>query len=147
LGITPEILQPTAKTASSGAGASSLCFEAPSSYELGAQGKKLVGSAQLRRFGGLLQHGSLLLRIDRAHVARLVPGTRQGVLQSAPSREEALGRPVPFEEGAAALQEGFARALGWRLEPWHLTGEEAQLAWRLEVAKYATPAWTWDGME
>ncbi|MFS8491783.1 MULTISPECIES: biotin/lipoate A/B protein ligase family protein [Limnochorda] len=147
LGITPEFLQPTAKPASSGAGASSLCFEAPSWYELAAQGKKLVGSAQLRRFGGLLQHGSLPLRIDRAQVARLVAGTHQGVLQAATSLEEVLGRPVPFEEGAAALQEGFARALGWRLEPGNLTGEEAQLARRLEVAKYATPAWTWDGME
>mgnify|MGYP001171388096 FL=1 len=147
LGITPEFLQPTAKPASSGAGASSLCFEAPSWYELAAQGKKLVGSAQLRRFGGLLQHGSLPLRIDRAQVARLVAGTHQGVLQAATTLEEVLGRPVPFEEGAAALQEGFARALGWRLEPGNLTGEEAQLARRLEVAKYATPAWTWDGME
>src|SRR3972149_8392190 len=38
-----------------------VCFEVPSDYEIALGGKKLVGSAQARRKGGLLQHGSLPL--------------------------------------------------------------------------------------
>lgn len=162
LGVTPEFLKPAPRSArahAAGPGAapagiglrdvSSLCFEAPSWYELAAAGKKLVGSAQLRRFGGLLQHGSLPLRIDRHLVGQLVEGTaeRERVLQAATSLEEALGRSVPFQEAAAALQEGLARALGWRLEEGALTPEEDELARRLEREKYGTEAWTLDGVE
>lgn len=162
LGVTPEFLKPArpprlgpalpAGEAPAHPGIrelSSLCFEAPSWYELAAAGKKLVGSAQLRRFGGLLQHGSLPLRIDRGLVGRLMEGTveSQRVLQAATSLEEALGRPVLFEEAAAALQEGLARALGWRLEPGGLSPEEEALAHRLEAEKYGTDLWTFDGAE
>lgn len=41
------------------------CFNEVSSYELTLGGKKLVGSAQYRRRKQLLQHGSILLDIDR----------------------------------------------------------------------------------
>lgn len=41
------------------------CFSEVSSYELTVGGKKLVGSAQYRRRNLLLQHGSILLDIDR----------------------------------------------------------------------------------
>jgi len=36
-----------------------VCFELPSHYEVSFGGRKLIGSAQLRRKGGLLQHGTL----------------------------------------------------------------------------------------
>lgn len=160
LGVRPEFLRPARPSrpvpgGQAGAGRpsarelSSLCFEAPSWYELGVAGRKLVGSAQLRRFGGLLQHGSLPLRIDRALVGRLVEGAAapHRVLEAATSLQEALGRPVAFEEVAAALQEGVARALGWRLEPGALSPEEEALARRLEAEKYGTDRWTLDGLE
>jgi lipoate-protein ligase A len=42
-----------------------VCFEVPSHYEITTgDGKKLLGSAQLRRKGGVLQHGSLPLYGD-----------------------------------------------------------------------------------
>lgn len=162
LGVSPEFFQP-ARPARLGPGGqaggpasrsasregSSLCFEAPSWYELGVAGRKLVGSAQLRRFGGLLQHGSVPLRLDRALVGRLVEGHVEShrVLQTATSLEEALGRPVTFEEAAAALQEGLIRALGWRLEPGALSPEEEVLARKLEAGKYGAEPWTFDGAE
>jgi lipoate-protein ligase A len=37
------------------------CFDQPSSYEILVYGRKLVGSAQVRRRSGLLQHGSILV--------------------------------------------------------------------------------------
>lgn len=42
------------------------CFRDPAPGELTARGRKLVGSAQCRRQGGLLQHGSILLENRQA---------------------------------------------------------------------------------
>ena len=43
---------------------SSVCFDAPSWYELVVEGRKVAGSAQTRQKGVILQHGSILLDID-----------------------------------------------------------------------------------
>ncbi|MER2260178.1 MAG: lipoate--protein ligase family protein, partial [Priestia megaterium] len=43
---------------------SSVCFDAPSWYELVVEGRKIAGSAQTRQKGVILQHGSILLEID-----------------------------------------------------------------------------------
>ncbi len=40
------------------------CFDTPSAYEIQVKEKKVVGSAQLRRGGCLLQHGSILLELS-----------------------------------------------------------------------------------
>ena len=42
------------------------CFETPGEGELVAQGRKLVGSAQWRNEGALLQHGSILVGDDQS---------------------------------------------------------------------------------
>ena len=107
------------------------CFEAIAPHELALGGAKLVGSAQLRRDGILLQQGSI----------RLAPPGGQP--SAAISLEEALGRMVPRREMARALVEGFARAWGVQFCCGRLTAEEEQLAQRLEREKYANPAWTW----
>ena len=46
------------------------CFRDPAPGELTARGRKLVGSAQCRRGGGVLQHGSILLE-DRQRLGDL----------------------------------------------------------------------------
>ncbi|MCJ7509882.1 MAG: lipoate--protein ligase family protein [Dehalococcoidia bacterium] len=107
------------------------CFEAIAPHELALDGAKLVGSAQLRRDGILLQQGSIRLAS---------PG---GQPSAAISLEESLGRRVPRREMARALVEGFTRAWGVRFRRGRLTAEEEQLAQRLEREKYATTAWTW----
>ena len=45
------------------------CFELPSAGELVAAGAKLVGSAQWRENGALLQHGSILVDDDQSSLA------------------------------------------------------------------------------
>lgn len=107
------------------------CFEAIAPHELALGGAKLVGSAQLRRDGILLQQGSIRLA---------PPGGRPS---GAVSLEGVLGRRVPRREMAAALVEGFARAWGVQFCRGRLTVEEEQLAQRLEREKYANPRWTW----
>lgn len=50
-----------------------ICFEVPSDYEITARGKKLIGSAQMRKYGGVLQHGALPLGGDVATSVRRSP--------------------------------------------------------------------------
>ena len=129
---------------------SASCFDVPSHYEVTALGRKLVGSAQVRRRGVVLQHGALPLMGD---VSRLVDvlaldepsraSLRAKLLRRAVALDEAIGCLVSFDEVAAALKEGFARALNLEFEPGGLSaGEQADVA-RLR-AKYGGDAWTFD---
>jgi lipoate-protein ligase A len=110
--------------------ASDWCFEALAPHELAVDGAKLVGSAQLRRDGVLLQQGSIRL-------AR--PGGQPSELASL---EEAVGRRVSRSEMAAALVEGFGRAWAVQFRRGRLTADEEQLAQQVERERYANPAWT-----
>ncbi len=64
LGV-PATLAP--ESAGGAAAHGPVCFDRPSAHEILLQGRKLVGSAQVRRGGGLLQHGSILIepRLDK----------------------------------------------------------------------------------
>ena len=104
---------------------SAACFEAPSAYEITAGGKKLMGSAQSRPAGRVLQHGSLPLVGDIARVADYLSfasaaerdALRTHLGQRATTLRDALGRAVSFDEAAAALRDGFAAALCLDLAP------------------------------
>ena len=85
------------------------CFARPAAHELlDDRGRKLVGSAQARRSGALLQHGSVLLEPPRA--AGYLRGDADPTLGGVGVRE-ILGRQVSREELVDALAEGFRRAL------------------------------------
>jgi len=86
------------------------CFARPAAHELlDDRGRKLVGSAQARRSGALLQHGSVLLEPPRA--AAYLRGEATLTLGGVGVRE-LLGRDVSRQELVDALAAGFARALG-----------------------------------
>jgi lipoate-protein ligase A len=119
-----------------------VCFEVPSAYEITVGGKKLIGSAQLRRRGSVLQHGSMPLCGD---LTRVVHGLRypdkearrraaERLLLHATTVEQLLGRIVPFDEAANALARGFADALGWSISRGDLTPEERSSSAELEAA-------------
>ena len=59
MGLLPELHTSHPRHPSNG---NPVCFQNPSAFEIMVNGKKLVGSAQLRRAGGILQHGSLPLQ-------------------------------------------------------------------------------------
>jgi lipoate-protein ligase A len=85
------------------------CFARPAAHELLDQrGRKLVGSAQARRGGALLQHGSVLLAPARART--YLHAIDQPAAESASVRE-ILGREVTRDELVEALSEGFRRTL------------------------------------
>lgn len=129
---------------------SSACFEAPSAYELLAAGKKLVGSAQYRRDGMVLQHGSIPLSMVPWRILEFLRGpldgdygTRAGRFQDrAISLDGALNRSVSFNDACQALTEGFERALNVSFEAGCLVSGELGMAARLKLSKYGDPSWT-----
>jgi lipoate-protein ligase A len=106
------------------------CFESIAPHELTLGGRKLVGSAQARREGALLQQGSIRLAAEPAEPV------------GATSLQEALGRPVSWDELAESVVLGFARTWGIEMRPSELTAEEEELARRLERERFADPGWT-----
>jgi lipoate-protein ligase A len=112
-------LPPLSETAADPPERGGWCFEAIAPHELTLGGRKLVGSAQARREGALLQQGSI----------RLAPEATEA---RATSLQEALGRSVGWDELAKALALGFARAWHIEIRPGELTAEEEALARRRE---------------
>ena len=121
-----------------------VCFVTPSNYEIVFDGRKLVGSAQVRRGGVVLQHGSLPLFGDIARICGVLtakPDAAQ-VRARAITVEGAIGRALPYAEAARFMGEGFASALNVRLEPGDLTARECAWAEELRRDKYASDTWT-----
>lgn len=137
LGLAAELAQEVVAPRERGP----VCFETPSRYELLVGGRKTVGSAQLRRRGRVLQHGSVPLRLDPDRAVLALRGGDKGewarrLAEHACGLEEAAGRSLGAEAVRAALVAGFASALGARFEPGELTpGERAR---REELVRLGT---------
>ncbi len=127
-----------------------VCFDVASAYEITAGGRKLVGSAQARRGGVILQHGSILLDIDwDAWVSVFSYATEAGKQRAyakLPTRmtslRQELGRLVTPKEVEAALVRSFERTLSIELTPSGLTEQEKAATEKLAQAKYGSDAWT-----
>ncbi len=127
-----------------------VCFEIPSSYEITVQGKKMVGSAQVRRRGGVLQHGTLPLHGDIGRICFALRFASEAERRDALARVRAraatagdlLGRHVTWQEAAAAVVAGFTEALGLSFEEGHPTADEAQRAAELSRDRRAEADWT-----
>jgi lipoate-protein ligase A len=124
--------------------APAFCFARSGAFELAIAGRKLCGSAQRRRGGAFLQHGSLLLDADPGRLAAVFPGLRDP-LDGVTTVAAALGRRVPFDQLVGPLTAGFEQALGTRLTPGELTRAEADAVTRLVAEKYGTEGWTIEG--
>ncbi len=126
-----------------------VCFETSSEYEITVAGRKLVGSAQWRARGGVLQHGTLPLWGDLTRIVNylaLSDGKRQAQSHrlhlKALTMEDALGSVPSFDTVSDALAEGFSEALNLTLVPGELgPGELVQLA-EIRERVYANSAWT-----
>ncbi|WP_371374573.1 biotin/lipoate A/B protein ligase family protein [Sporomusa aerivorans] len=150
LGIAAEMSVPVAAYGQSKRRpASAACFDAPSHYEITHHGRKLIGSAQVRKDGVILQHGSLLLRFVPGQVASLLnlPSDEArdlvaGMLaRRATSLYDAARREVSWQEACKAMQAAFGPALGVELEPDGLCAEEQASVRELAAAKYSQDSW------
>lgn len=130
------------------------CFAEPAAGELTVDGLKLVGSAQLREAGALLQHGSILIADDQGIIADLRTGGALGlpVTADAATLGAILGRESSYGEVrdalGAALGTAVGPALGAALAP-DVTREFPPAAASLQhdlarlVIAFAQPSWTW----
>ena len=124
-------------------GSGAACFERLGAWELAASGRKLVGSAQARRRGAFLQHGSMPLRSDPSRLAMVlgVPIDASRFIDL----ESARGGPVEASALDGACVHGFEETFGVRLLPGTLTEREALRAAELRCWKYDSIAWTRGG--
>jgi len=128
---------------------SAVCFETPSDYEITVRGRKLIGSAQWRARGGLLQHGTLPLHGDITRIISYLalPGMereaqRQILHFRATTLEASLGRTVLLAQAASALADGFSQALDLKLVAGGLSTREQDLSAELRRSRYAALDWT-----
>ncbi len=127
------------------------CFTSTSRYELAVDGRKIVGSAQVRKDNAFLQHGSILLHHDQTEMAELLPGLSEGVRarvrkfldKQTISIDKAIGLRVSDEKAIENLAEGFRS--NWQEAVFSvvsaMTQEERTLAFELENAKYGKIEW------
>jgi len=94
----------------------------------------MVGSAQLRRRGAVLQHGSILLAQEQTILPELLGDDSQ--VRSGSARHanlfEVTGRTVTTEELERAFKFGFESAFDAELVEGELTEGERDLAARLQ---------------
>ena len=113
LGIPAEIRNPSflsGQVSDFGFRNSALCFSYPAEYEIVADGKKIVGSAQKRGRKALLQQGSIFVCGTEESAFSVLKKPYDDV--NAISLEEALGRETTFNEIFSALVDGFGKILG-----------------------------------
>lgn len=115
------------------------CFARPVGGEVMVRGRKVVGSAQLRERGALLQHGSMLLEDSQEMVNALLsePGDPG---QEAPL-SDLLGRTVSWSEAAAAVE---AAASEW-VPRWEQLPEPSRwlTAGAPHEERFQSDDWTW----
>jgi len=120
-----------AASAASGGSSPFLCFQRRADVDIVANGAKLVGSAQRRRHGALLQHGSILL--EKSAFAPELPGIAE---QSAGS--QSIGAAQLIEQWLPPL----AVQLGCHLTAGGWTEQELTLARQLNREKFTSSTWT-----
>ena len=109
------------------------------------EGRKVVGSAQLRQGGALLQHGSILLEDNQGFVVGLTRGATiaRSLQRSQPALKEP-GTAKPFqgrEVAEAVTQAAGARWPGeWNRGP---DPEPVLQAASSLYSHYRSAAWTW----
>lgn len=130
-------------------GDSAACFDSPSWYELVVEGRKLVGSAQLRKDGVLLQHGSIIFHFDVPLLFSVLKFPSEQVrekfrlsfMKKACALDEVWNRPFQMAELEQAICDGFRQVTKMNLVSGYLTEKEKQLSVDL-ITKYSSQKWT-----
>lgn len=126
-----------------------VCFDRPSAHEILLRGRKLIGSAQVRRMDALLQHGSILIEPRISSMLRCLrlpvgvgpgdnAGTRidDGVIGLA---DVGIRDPAML---AGAIAPAVGREFGVDLAIGELRPVEVTAATALAASKYESADWT-----
>ncbi len=127
-----------------------VCFDMPSHYEITVKKRKLIGSAQLRRKGGILQHGAIPLGGDIARICDALnfdsPQARrlqrQKLRRRAATLADALDDPPAWDAVALAVERGFCQAFDLEMARGRLSDRELRRRDALLDERFANPAWT-----
>ena len=114
------------------------CFQETSFNEIVINQKKVVGSAQVRVKGKLLQHGSILTGIDNRNYSNCFvhkPG-----IDGLSKRISYINYPVKALKGA--IKSGFSRYFNTRFNDRDLSCTELLTAGKLAKEKYLSMEWT-----
>ena len=125
-----------------GPGSTAPCFDHPAPGEIVASGGKLVGSAQWRDDGALLQHGSILLTGDQALVSSLLRMPEPTPPPPA-TLAELLGRVPAFEEVREALFSAARTLEDGDATPLRADDAELVAGMRDQHPRFIDAAWTW----
>lgn len=118
------------------------CFATPAEGELVCDGRKLVGSAQWRDGGALLQHGSILIEDDQSFIANfsIASDDREPVAMPA-TLTRALGRTPELLEVSTALFDAVRTVEDSRARP--LEESEVRSAMIAHLPRFQDELWTW----
>lgn len=127
---------------------SSVCFDAPSWYELVVEGRKIAGSAQTRQKGVILQHGSILQDIDiddlfdmfKFKNERLKAKMKENFVQKAVAINDISNQHITLNEMENAFEAGFKKGLNIDFKPLELTEKQLEEVQEVED-KYRSEAW------
>jgi len=111
-------------------------------------GRKISGNAQIRRYGAVLHHGTILVDFNAREMFSVLKISKEKLsdkmIKQAEERvttiRRELGRQISFEEVRQAMEEGFGKALGVELERGELSDYERQLVKKFRE-KYASREW------
>jgi len=112
------------------------------------KGKKISGNAQTRRYGVLLQHGTVLIdsniskmfNVLRISNEKISDKIIKNIEDRVTNLRRVLHRKIEFEEVFFALKSGFEKSLQISLKEDDLTDNERQLAFQLEK-KFLDKSW------
>lgn len=150
LGVTAQMQTPAvAESVNARTIRSAACFDAPSHYEITVGGRKIVGSAQVRKDGVLLQHGSILLRFCPEQMTSIMRFDNEAarmkmtveLSRRATDLAKVAGRKIKFAEVMEAVQAGIVEQCGLYLTRGARTFTEKRMLQELARDKYGTEAW------
>ena len=117
------------------------CFAEPAKGELTFEGKKLVGSAQVREDGALLQHGSILIEDEQHLVSEMLISPPRIEAAGAATLVQAMGRLPEVSEVASAL---FAAVILLEDAGASRLSENSVASFTSRhIDKYSSEWWTW----
>jgi lipoate-protein ligase A len=113
--------------------------------DLIVDGKKISGNAQTRRSGVLLQHGTILYKVDVEKMFSLLNVSKEKVsdklISSVKMRVTSIDacNPAPIQDLIEAMEKGFSRNREIDFEDY--TPDELDRARQLASQKYSTKPW------
>lgn len=124
------------------------CFAAPTFNDIEADGKKLVGSAQMRNSDGMLQHGSILIDVNLNELFSVITTDDKNARKLAElssskitSINSQLAKTVDLVDVKKSLIKGFSDSIGASFVPYEPDLEFYAIMDEIERRKYLSSEW------